>query len=54
MTPSVARRYLGGWLLLLLAGCADQSGSSETAQRECESTGGVWRGSRCERSAGGY
>jgi hypothetical protein len=57
MTPSVARRYLGGLLLLLLAGCVEQpgpTGSTDTAQRECESSGGVWRGSRCERAAGGY
>jgi hypothetical protein len=55
--PSVARRYLGGLLLLLLAGCAEQpgpTGSTDTAQRECESSGGVWRSSRCERAAGGY
>jgi hypothetical protein len=49
MTPSVTRRYLGGLLLLLLAGCAEQGGSSEAAQRECESAGGIWRGAKCER-----
>jgi hypothetical protein len=54
MTPRVARRYVGSWLLLLLAGCAEQSGSPETTQQECESSGGVWRGTRCERAAGGY
>jgi hypothetical protein len=54
MTSRVARRYLGGWLLLLLAGCAEQPGSPEASQQECESSGGVWRGSRCERATGGY
>jgi hypothetical protein len=54
---NATRRYLGGVLLLLLAGCAEQpapTGSTETAQRECESSGGVWRSSRCERATGGY
>jgi hypothetical protein len=46
-----------GWLLLMLAvaGCAESVAPAPagTAQQECERSGGTWRGTRCETSAGG-
>jgi hypothetical protein len=49
-------RAIGSLLLVLvLSGCADRvtPEGPETAQQECERTGGTWRGTRCETSAGG-
>ena len=42
-------------LVLVLSGCADRVAPDPpaTAQQECERTGGTWRGTRCETSAGG-
>jgi hypothetical protein len=48
-----------GSLLLMasVAGCAESRASAPapaaTAQQECERSGGTWRGTRCETSAGG-
>ena len=48
-----------GSLLLVasVAGCAESGvsapASAATAQKECERSGGTWRGTRCETSAGG-
>src|SRR6266852_2683498 len=50
------RTVLGSLLLVLhLAGCADRVATppAATAQQECERSGGVWRGARCETSSGG-
>jgi hypothetical protein len=49
-------RTTGAWLLVLvLSGCAGRvvPESPESAQQECERTGGTWHGTRCESSAGG-
>ena len=52
-------RTIVGSLLLMasVAGCAESvasaPASAATAQKECERTGGTWRGTRCETSAGG-
>jgi hypothetical protein len=52
-------RTIVGLLLLTasVAGCAESVASAPapaaTAQKECERTGGTWRGTRCETSAGG-
>ena len=52
-------RTIVGSLLLMasVAGCAESVASAPapaaTAQKECERTGGTWRGTRCETSAGG-
>ena len=64
MTLDVGRggttlRTIVGSLLLMasVAGCAESvaSAPAATAQKECERTGGTWRGTRCETSAsGGY
>jgi hypothetical protein len=50
------RTVLGSLLLVLdLAGCADRVATppAATAQQECERSGGIWRGARCETSSGG-
>ena len=48
------RAVLGSWLLLLaVAGCAGHTARELTAQEECQQGGGMWRGSWCERGAGG-
>ena len=52
-------RAIVGSLLLTAsaAGCAESVVSTPisgaTAQKECERSGGTWRGTRCETSAGG-
>ena len=52
-------RTIVGSLLLMgsVAGCAESvtspPASAATAQQECERSGGTWRGTRCETSAGG-
>jgi hypothetical protein len=52
-------RTIVGSLLLMasVAGCAESVASAPapaaTAQKECERSGGTWRGTRCETSAGG-
>ena len=52
-------RTIVGLLLLTasVAGCAESvasaPASAATAQKECERTGGTWRGTRCETSSGG-
>ena len=52
-------RTIVGSLLLTasLAGCSESVASAPvsaaTAQKECERSGGTWRGTRCETSAGG-
>lgn len=49
-----------GSLLLMasVAGCAESVASAPapaaTSQQECERSGGTWRATRCEKSAGGY
>jgi len=55
-----ALRTIIGSLLLMasVAGCAESGASAPppaaaTAQKECERSGGTWRGTRCESSAGG-
>ena len=52
------RTVVGSLLLMAsVAGCAESVASAPTpaatAQKECERTGGTWRGTRCETSAGG-
>ena len=52
------RTIIGSLLLTAsVAGCAESvasaPASAATAQKECERTGGTWRGTRCETSAGG-
>jgi len=52
-------RTIVGSLLLMgsVAGCAESvaspPASAATAQQTCERSGGTWRGTRCETSAGG-
>jgi hypothetical protein len=54
-----ALRTIIGSLLLVasVAGCAmsgpSAPASAATTQQECERSGGTWRGTRCETSAGG-
>jgi len=57
----ISLRTIIGSLLLMAsaAGCAESGASAPasaaTAQKECERSGGTWRGARCETSAaGGY
>jgi hypothetical protein len=52
------RTVIGSLLLVAgVAGCAESGVSAPTspaaAQKECERSGGMWRGTRCETSAGG-
>lgn len=52
-------RTIVGSLLLMasVAGCAESvasaPGPEATAQKDCERSGGTWRGTRCETSSGG-
>jgi hypothetical protein len=52
------RTIIGSLLLVAsVTGCAESGASAPasaaTAQKECERSGGTWRGARCETSAGG-
>ena len=58
MGGTVLRTIIGSLLLMAsVAGCAESGASAPasaaTAQKECERSGGTWRGARCETSAGG-
>ena len=54
------RTIIGSLLLAAsVTGCAESvasaPASAATAQKECERSGGTWRGARCEKSGeGGY
>ena len=55
---TTVRTIVGSLLLTAsVAGCAESvasaPASAATAQKECERTGGTWRGTRCETSSGG-
>ena len=52
------RTIIGSLLLMAsVAGCAESvasaAGPEATAQKDCERSGGTWRGTRCETSSGG-
>jgi hypothetical protein len=52
------RTIIGSLLLMAsVAGCAESvasaPGPGATAQKDCERSGGTWRGTRCETSSGG-
>jgi hypothetical protein len=55
---TMLRTIVGSLLLMAsVAGCAESvastPASAATAQKDCERSGGTWRGTRCETSSGG-
>lgn len=55
---AMLRTIVGSLLLMAsVAGCAESvataPGPRATAQKDCERSGGTWRGTRCETSSGG-